>query len=321
MRINDLLQDHTIPFDTSGKNCKPGWINVRCPFCDDQSNHLGLKLSSNATHCWKCGSHDRMEAVSRLLNVSFDAALRIAYKYKGQSTGFKEVTKPERQATPVSRITYPSGTTKELSRVHTNYIKERGFDYKELQDTWDIRATSKFSYLKLDDKTIDLSYRIVIPIFWKNKVVSYQTRDVTNTSKLKYITCPRPLERIHHKHIIYKHPTYPTKIGICCEGVVDVWRLGNIAFSTFGIEFSQQQLRVIAQTYDTVYILYDRDEPGKRQSEILKQELLFRGLEVIDVGWMMETYHPRVKDPADLTSKQARDLVALIIRTNHRTLR
>lgn len=50
MSLKQLLIDYRIPFSEQGKNIGNGWIGLKCPFCDDHSNHLGLNLQYDFFH-------------------------------------------------------------------------------------------------------------------------------------------------------------------------------------------------------------------------------------------------------------------------------
>jgi hypothetical protein len=47
MDITRLLQDYNIDFVSENhKHSRPGWVNVRCPFCTgNEGYHLGFNLN------------------------------------------------------------------------------------------------------------------------------------------------------------------------------------------------------------------------------------------------------------------------------------
>ena len=57
MNIIQLFEDYKIPYFTEGyKYCRPGWVNIDCPFCiGSPGPHLGYNLSGNYFNCWRCG--------------------------------------------------------------------------------------------------------------------------------------------------------------------------------------------------------------------------------------------------------------------------
>ena len=167
-------------------------------------------------------------------------------------------------------------------------------------------GTGPISYLKLnEDKSINFKHRLIIPINWGSKTVSFQSRDITNKSNLKYITCPKGIELMFHKNILYGNQSKWGEFGICVEGDTDVWRLGNLSFATFGIKYTFAQLRLIANTFKRVAVCFDPDPQAIEQAEKLVADLRFRGVDAfkVDLGC----------DPGDLPQNEADYLVKNIL--------
>jgi hypothetical protein len=190
-----------------------------------------------------------------------------------------------------------------LKRNHRKYLEKRGFDPDWLTDEYKIMGTGPAAKLG----NIDFRFRILTPIYWEGKLVSFQTRDVTGKSGLKYITCPRKREIIHHKHIIYSCPTQLFwEWGIAVEGKFDVWRFGHPAFATFGIEYTREQVRVIAGLFKMVFTAFDPDPQAQRKAEELRGELRFRGVECHNIKLPV--------DPGDLPQDEADYIVKQLMR-------
>ena len=171
----------------------------------------------------------------------------------------------------------------------------------DLRMNWDIRSTGPISLLD----GINYSHRILIPIYWENKQVTFQARDVTDKHPLKYMACPKNRELIHHKHIVYRHPEAQNDIGIAVEGVTDVWRFGKVAFATFGIEYTRQQVRLIAGLYKEVIVIFDDEPQAQRKAKELVADLQFRGVparSIIIKG-----------DPGSMSQKEANKLLKQIL--------
>ena len=49
------LDEKGIEYVTEGKNVSAGWIGLQCPYCSDQSNHLGVCLDGKGFSCFRCG--------------------------------------------------------------------------------------------------------------------------------------------------------------------------------------------------------------------------------------------------------------------------
>lgn len=269
--VRRLYRDYNIPFWEEGKNVADGWVNVRCPFCGDRSNHLGFSPQGSYV-CWRCGSHKLRDVLSKLIGIGQHDFRQILSTY-GTATQRRDLPE-ERVRIGIHKFTFPSSTG-ELQTQHIRYLESRKFDPDKLKRIWGLLGTGPAS--RLDN--IDFKHRIIAPINWEGSCVSFQARDFTGKSSLRYITCPRNREIVHHKHILYGIQENWTQSGICVEGITDVWRLGVRAFATFGIEYTQQQVHKIRTAFSTVYIVFDDEPQAQRQARKLSRELSFYGVD------------------------------------------
>jgi len=296
----EIYDDFNIPYSTHGRNCKEGWVNTTCPYCDDTSNHLGGHIMSGVYNCWKCGRHDRAETLSKLLGLPLDEVFKILKKYRG---GSKRRTKDAIRTKPDS-LKMPNNLSRQLLKRHAHYLLKRGFDPVQVKREWKIRCAGSKSFLHAKGKSINFKNRIIIPIYWKGSVVSYQSRDVTNTSDLRYMACPADLELINHKRIYYSHPKIG-KVGICVEGITDVWRLGANAFAMFGIQFTDAQINAVVRDFKKVFILFDNEPAAQRQAGILQDRLSFRNVDCHNISKMLKN----ANDPAELKPKRVNKIL------------
>ena len=268
MRIIELYQDYNILFKTEGKNCSPGWVVIKCPFCNDPSEHLGFSLSENYFRCWRCGWKDIVTTISKLTQINNTSVRKIIKEYGG--TIRKPVDEPKPRFKPFK---LPSNT-KPLTGTHKAYLQRRGFDAKELEREWGLISTGPASFL--DD--YEYSHRILAPIYWNGKQVSFQTRTHKGRVIPKYKACHKEREVIHHQEILYGNQEKWQEIGICVEGITDVWRLGPTAFATFGMEVTTKQIEVIAKSFKKVVVIFDNESQAQKQADKLVGELQFRGI-------------------------------------------
>lgn len=183
---------------------------------------------------------------------------------------------------------------------HARYLSRRGFDPEQIVKQWGVMSTGPIAPLVTDGKALDYSHRIIIPIEWGGKVVSFQGRDVTNRHPLKYMACPKVREIIEHKSILYG--SAPGDRAVLVEGVTDVWKLGEGALCCFGVKYRLPQIKILAARYKEVILLFDPDEAGNNQAKKISAELAFRGVTVI-VESCGKT------DPGDMTYEDARHLM------------
>lgn len=261
MDIIKLYRDFNIQFQTEGhKHCRPGWVNCECPFCTGNPGlHLGATLDGNHFYCWRCGWKPVNVALAKLLKVAEYKIPEIIILYGGVSRVYqKQVEKKQ--------FSFPTNTMP-LRKSHRIYLEQRGFDADKIVRDWHILSTSPTSIL---DK-IKYSNRILIPIYWNGNPVSFQTRTTSPGVDLRYIACPQGREIYEHKTILYGNQVMWGGTGICVEGVTDVWRFGYYAFGTFGIEYTRQQVRLMAKSFKRIVVIYD-DDP---QAIIKADELVY----------------------------------------------
>lgn len=278
MKIIELYQDYAVPFVEEGhKHCRPGWVQVACPFCTGNPGyHLGYNLDEDYFHCWRCGGKFPDQVVSKLLNVSQHDAKSVIRNYGGVAFQRKKEKQVKVNLHPFK---YPSNVSPLLSG-HRKYLERRHFDPDKLASEWQVESTGPISML---DK-VDYGKRIIFPIMWDGKVVSFQTRATSDKIEPKYMACPQAREIIEHQTILYGNPTgWQRRRGVCVEGVTDVWRLGKESFGVFGIDFTPQQVRAMTRRFDIIAVAFDPDPQAILQANKLVAELRFRGVEAFRV--------------------------------------
>ncbi len=276
MDIKKLLEDYNIDFWDSGKNVTPGWINICCPFCEDKSNHGGFNPFKEYYNCWHCGWRPLLEVLSTILGVSERKASNILNNYK------TTLLKSKKSIQKPTSIILPGSKPK---IQHIRYLEKRGFEPRPLIEKYHLLGTLFESR--------DYGYRIIIPIYYKGKVVSYQSRSLTNNVGDKYKACKKEKEIVEHKRILYNIDNcINNKKVIVVEGVIDCWKLGNNCCCTFGVDYTKEQLLMLLQ-FEEIFICFDPDEPGQTAAIKLSNELymLNKKVEIIK----LET------DPGDLS--------------------
>lgn len=301
MDIKQLFRDYNIHYITEGnKHCTPGWINIHCPFCPGSRNfHLGIHEEGKGAHCWRCGTHSIVEIISRVLALPESKTREVIQKYRGRVARRRE-EQPNVSIFPL-RMPRPNA---DLTEPYKNYLRGRKFDPDKLEKEWGLRQTGPVSFLD----GISYSHRILIPIYWGGEVVSFQTRDITGKSKMKYLACPKRREKINHKTILYgKQEVWKEANGIIVvEGVTDVWRLGPYAAATFGIEFKMEQVLQLAKINDRFAILFDEEPQAQAQARVLSTKLKTLG---------KTTQVLKIKgDPGDMKQSEADYLVKQLIK-------
>jgi len=294
LNYQQLLSDFNIPFATTGsKHTMPGWINTHCPFCiGPKDYHLGFKIKTEHTHCWRCGWHPLDASVAALTNQTVFEARQTLTQYRtGRPILFTETKLVQRP----SHIDVPGGP---LEQPHINYLKKRGFDDESIEwliNTYKIKGTGPIG---------PYNYRIIAPVYFDGNLVSYQGRDYTNKSPLKYKACPKEKEIRFHKDCLYAMDLAREETIVIVEGFVDAWKLGPGAIATFGCEFTWGQVRLLVERFKRHVILFDPDA----ETHIYKLSRAISSLckttsVAILKGW---------KDPGELSLEKGRELMQLI---------
>ncbi len=306
MDILDIYRQHSIHFATEGdRHTSRGWVNVHCPFCTGSPGlHLGFNLEKKFWVCWRCGWHNPIEALTTLCQINEREARRLYYDELKAASGAAAPIARERQS-PVRLSLYkrPSDVAP-LRAPHKRYLAGRDFDPDEIAAEWGVVSTGPVSSLD----HIDYRHRILVPIMWDGREVSFQCRDVTGKSDVKYKACPPDREMVHHKHILYGRQDQWTRAGIAVEGVTDVWRLGPHAFALFGIQFKTEQVMVIAKHFDRVGVVFDGgDRAAQKQARKLCAQL-----DAVGVDAFVTKLGDGV-DPGSLSDDDAAHLVRQIV--------
>ena len=133
--------------------------------------------------------------------------------------------------------------------------------------------------------------------------VSFVSRDITGRHNLRYITCPTKYEIIEHKHILFGHPdTFKQDTCIVVEGVFDVFRFGVGAVATFGIKYTQEQLKLLSTMFSKVYVMYDDDPQAVISMEIVFWILVWDFSKEIE--WRSGDYQTNNSDKSNNTGSE-----------------
>lgn len=298
MDILRLYTDFNIPHVTEGhKHARDGWVNIECPFCTGNPGfHLGWNLYDEYFFCWRCGWKPTLSTLEKVLDVSKNYLPEILKGYGINRTQIKKVKGTKKE------FKLPSGVT-ELWKPHLKYLIERGFSPHKLKNEWWLKGTGPVS--KLDG--IDYRYRVIIPFMWNGEMVSFDSRDTTNKQTNKYQACPKNREILEHKKILYGDQEYWESTGIVVEGPADVWRLGKQACAVSGIKYTPAQVRILAQTFKKICVIFDGELQAQKQAKNLVSELRFRGI---------DAQVKKIKgDPGGLKQHEADELVKSILKT------
>ena len=244
--VLQFYHDHRIRYVTEGhKHCQDGWVQIPCPFCvGNPGYHLGYNLRENFFNCWRCGGKSILYTVKGLLGVSWSEAGSLVYRYGSKS--YREREGQSRTRIREQTVKLPPGSGP-LSARHKKYLDRRGYDPDTIEQIWKILGTGPLGKYK---------HRIIAPIYFESKIVSYQGRDITGRADLPYKACPQDQEVIDHKDVLYGADLVPGSRVVVVEGIFDAWRLGPGAVATFGVKFKKSQIRLL-KNFSRIFVMYD----------------------------------------------------------------
>lgn len=301
MDVLRIYQDFGVDHATEGhKHCRDGWVNTACPHCSgNEGLHLGWNIFEEYYRCWRCGWHAPIKTLSLILNLSENEVRQTVKSYGILRSDVKKKTIIKQE------LKFPSSMTK-LKDRHKAYLKAREFNPDKLAKIWGLKGTGPLSYLETKDRIVDYRLRIIIPFEWNADFVTFDARDITNQQPEKYKACPIEMEKYEHKKIVYGKQEAWSDTIICVEGPSDAWRLGpENAIATSGIEYTPEQVRVIANSFKKVIVMFDDDPQAIRNGRRLVKDLQFRGI---------ESYQHNIKgDPGSMDQKSADKLVRKLL--------
>lgn len=262
-----FFEDYDIHSITKGKNVQRGWINIKCPFHNDKSEHLGFNYEKGYFNCWHCKYIKIIDLIKIL--VPNENPYEIKKNYETKSI-IRQKLNENKNTIKNKKIIVPGN---KLQKMHKDYLINRNFDPDYLEKKYKIKGTNHLG---------DYKFRIIAPIYYKNRLISYQGRDITNLSKQRYKACKKENEIIHHKHVLYNFDSCKGSNLVAMEGIFDVLRFGDSSICTFGSEFTPQQVNFM-KNFKRIFIFFDPDKGGKKASKSLSSQLTLLGCEVYNI--------------------------------------
>lgn len=279
------------------KNVTQGWVNINCPYawCDDESWHLGINVETKFYSCWKCGERGFITTLMQELEGGCSLA-----EVNGIIDEYQDLTFPELKKEALIRpstLHLPKGSSKDFPSLHYNYLKGRRFDPDLLIEKYDLYAINNIG-------EYGFKFRVVIPIYFEGKLVSYTSLDVTGkkTEEDKYRHCSNEKAIISAHQCLYNFDTVGDKVLIV-EGVTDVWRWGDGVVGLFGIKFTIEQVSLFLtkKKIKEAYVMFDAGEEELRLALKLAGSLnsLIPHVEVLELP---------SGDPDDLSDEEVKEL-------------
>jgi DNA primase len=101
------------------------------------------------------------------------------------------------------------------------------------------------------------------------------------------------------KELIYNVDNAKDGTAVVVEGPIDAWRIGDGAVATFGVIYTQKQIKLLRERFKRVFIMYDSD--AQPQAWKLADALSTFNMEVNVVTL-------KIGDPGSMTATEAREI-------------
>lgn len=286
--IRSYLENKGIRVTGAGKNVSSGWIGVRCLWCSDHSNHLGINLKTKKFKCWKCHRKGiATQIVMELEHCGLTTAESIMSQWLDLSVPNlqKELSKSKAQ-----RLELPKEFTKEFPDIHYQYLLKRGFIPEVIIKKYDLMACYNLGKYK---------FRIVVPIVMDYTMVGFTTRDVTEKAELRYRAISDSDALKPSREWVYNIDSITGSRVLITEGPFDVWRMGDESVCFLGTEESDSQvLELKRRDIKWAGLLYDSEE----EAQEIAEKICFN---LESLGISSEIFSLPEGDPAELSNEEA----------------
>lgn len=284
-----------------------GWNLVFCEYCGDGKRTKGARGgwlfndggNSCVYHCFNCGCK---ESCSTEREVIFSKNMRSVLDSFGiPSKEYNALLYNQRKNIPKKdRHKYLNHTVLDLPdhfRLVSELEAEVAKPFKSFLKKEYNLSTKHYSFyvatgltsskdVKILSEAKLLKDRLIIPYFKNGKLIYYQARDITKTSKLKYISPVVPKNNIlFNIDQLHRSTTEPLYV---VEGAFDAIHLNGVA--TLGNELSFAQKELLSSSHRRKILVPDFKGDSNRLIE-----------DFIDMGWDISfpAYRTKCKDVSE----------------------
>lgn len=272
-----------------------------CPFHNEKTPSFCVSESKQVYYCFGCQrGGDVIRFVSEYENLDYRESIELLAKKAGVEFNNKaynnKAYEEKRQILDINKraaVFYVGALYSTLGAAARKYIDSRGLKkdtvtkfglgyspnswdslYQHLSKSYDDKILLKSGLFKLNNKgqmTDMFINRIIFPIMDKrSRVIAIGGRALENDRKPKYVNSPET-EVFSKKNNLYGlHLATHTKhkFFIACEGYMDVIALNTAGYdnavASLGTALTANQLHMIKGYTDSLYLMYDSDDAGKK---------------------------------------------------------
>jgi DNA primase len=283
------------------KNVSANNLAMACPFCDDHSNHLGIRLDDKRANCWRCGKKSITQLIEKIDRVGRQAAIKILLEFQNYDTlsySANLQSRPDTIKIPANLV--PIEKSPKLPLIST-FLKGRGLSPSDIYRpsylaNWPIYGPNPWHIGSW-------KFRLIFPIAQHGEMVNLVGRDTTNQSPTPYKALPNDQAKIPIKETLFGLDGIK-KGGriVVVEGIFDALKLSDGAVATHGITWTKSQLLLLQHKRPSrIYILFDSEPTAQESAERLAKNIWFAPTELLE----LETK----KDPGELSIEEGNRLM------------
>jgi len=282
--VEKYLVSRNIEIRYQGENVSRSgdWIGICCPSCGENKFHLGIHLGWKICSCWACPFGGNMvKLIMKLERVSYKEAGQIIEEFsEGRIYNRPKATSKQIE---LVNMDFERG----LQDIHQQYLIDRNFDPEYISAKYRLYNGGISGRYR---------YRIIAPVIWQNKIVTFIARDVTGLS-IPYLALEENKSIYTTKECLYGLDSVSDTV-IITEGVTDVWRIGDGSVAILGKNYTPMQL-ILLKDVRRKFVMLDKDASEK--AERLAHDLS-------SFGGNVETLTLSNGDPADLSEDDVKNL-------------
>jgi len=283
------------------KTTPSGWTSFNAPCCvhngtGADTRGRGGVISEGDTvsyHCFNCGykaswqpGRNLSNKMKKLLqwlnapdNIISKLSLAVLNEHADEDNQKLKLDLPEFSTIPLPKNSIQLKNQNTYNDKHSlsvlEYMAKRNLNLDDTNYYW----------------SSDLAFRerFVIPFYYEKRIVGYTARTVSN-NRVKYLTDSQP-------GFVFNLDEQNTNKAFCivCEGPIDAIHVDGCAL--LGSEINDQQAMLLNKLDKDIFVVPDRDNPGKKLVE-----------QAIERGWgvSMPDWDKEINDIGDAVTKYGR---------------
>jgi len=263
--VKKTLEHFEIDFVEEYEQVSDKCYGVQCPYCDDKKYHCGVFKDTGYFSCFRCGETGNLfKLINQFQSIDWETFKFIAFEEEDNVEAIDRIkemfnNKTENKEKNMEKIevdlpkfTVPISEACRKPILYNvepliNFILKRKINHNKL-----LNESCLWCYYG------EFAGRLIIPIKENNKLIGYQARDITNRSKNKYVFSAG------FKASEYLYNLKNQKLIYLVEGILDCWRVGDNAVSSFSSHLSKKQINLLANSkVQKIVLMWDGDAYDK----------------------------------------------------------